>query len=347
MIWHYKNDEIKMELGDAPEAKIASLQPLKNNGIRKVFCVDGLFFKNDTRGGHRLKRECESGRFLASKGIPCIEYLAWGQGADGEWLISRALEGAFQFDRYLETLNPLDEKSLRLYEKFAEFVRQIMEAGVFHPDFHTGNVLYIPEKETFALVDVYGVRKWHFWDALRRRKMRDIFNGIPWAVPKAFFLKLLALSGEKQPEIYFRKEVERRYKWLVHDWPKRKSQILKGYYKFAHLKGNTLVRRGVEFTEDVRESCVKVSLSAEDAQKRFLVPFYLNLCGIVCQRALAWNRDTNDVFFEKCTDFNGTIDAAWLDVLPHLSIGNAKNVINPQGVPVFDTMNYEIPICNI
>ena len=347
MIWHFINNDIKSELGDAPEAKIASLQPLKNNGIRKVFSVDGLYFKNETRGGHRLKRECESGRFLASKGIPCIEYLAWGEDHDGEWLISRAVEGAFQFDRYLETLNPLNEKSLRLYEKFAVFVRSIIDVGVFHPDFHTGNVLYLPEKESFALVDVYGVRQWHFWDALRRKKMRDILNGIPGAVSKEFFLKLLALSGEKQPEIYFRKEVKRRCKWVVHDWPKRKRQILKGYYKFAHLEGNTLVRRGVDFSEDVRESCEKVSLSAEEAQRRFLVPFYLNLCGVVCQRALAWNRDTNDVFFEKCADFDGTIDAAWLDVLPHLGIENAKIVMNPQGVPALDTMNYEISLRNL
>lgn len=310
--WTYASDAARGELGGAPERLMSGVSPLKENGVRCVYHVPGFFIKREHRRGRRLMREWESGRLLASLHVPCIEYLAHGSSAEGELLISREMAGAEQLDLYLERLSPLSPDTQELYRKIASFAGHLVDLCLWHPDFHAGNLLYSPASGELALVDVYGVRRRHFWDCFRGRKMVDVLACVPLSLPKDFHLELHRLAGAASPERSFSEWIKRRHRWLRHDWPKRKAQILTGYRKFTSVGGPWLLRRGLQWEQMLQSEHYDVTGSAQELEQQFLTGFCLELAGIPCRKVLGWNREENRLCLEPATPTEDEpLEAAW------------------------------------
>ena len=312
--WTFASETVHAELGDHPEKRIEGLAPIKENGVRRVYHVDSLYIKQEMRRGNRLRREWESARLVASLQIPCIDYLAHGSSENGEMLISREMAGAVPLNLYLEGISPLLASSRELYRKTAAFCGRVISSGLWHPDFHAGNILYSPESGELSLVDVYGVHKRHFWDVFRKSRMEDLLSCMPLSLERDFILELHQLAGAASPELSFEKWMKRRRRWIRHDWPKRRDQLLRGYPKFASVEGSWLVKRGVSLEKLVNGTLPHevVTGSPEELQQEFLNSFRLELLEIPCRKVLAWNRQENRLCLETCTPCaDDPSDAAW------------------------------------
>ena len=239
--WEFATAATAAELGTHPELLLKTATPVKANPVRKVFRTKEFYLKFDCRPGNRLAREWRSAALLAARHIPMVEHLAWGRSSQGELLITRALPdaeqaGTYFFHQCLQNGAPAEEFA----EALAEFARQIIGSGLFHPDFHCGNVLYLPERNQFALVDVYGVRRATMFDHFRYYRMERILMELREAFDRARLLRLLAVEGVSAPESFYRKALHREARHLFHEWPKRRRQILAGYPKFTRAEESLL-----------------------------------------------------------------------------------------------------------
>jgi len=106
----------------------------------------------------KARLEFENALALRTLGVSAIEPLAWG-AAPGllpgdSYLLTRA-EDAEPFVDFLER-GPTDPRPLA--RAFAEFLAQLHDAGVTHPDPHPGNVLFDPATRRFILADLHAIR---------------------------------------------------------------------------------------------------------------------------------------------------------------------------------------------
>lgn len=298
--WEFASEAAADELGSAPQNLLEAAEPVKANPVRKVFRTGEFYLKLDLRPGNRLSREWRSAALLAARHIPMVEHLALGRSSCGELLITRALPDAIQAGTYfcrncLRDGAPAEEFA----ESLAEFARQIIGSGLFHPDFHCGNVLYLPERNKFALVDVYGVRKSTFFDRFRRYRMERILLELREALDRATLLRLLAVEGVAAPENFYRKALKREARHLFHEWPKRRRQILAGYPKFTRAEGHLLrvVDPAGEEIEDVAGE--PFPGDADTLEQLLLAHFFLQLARIPHRRVLSLDRERKLLFRQE------------------------------------------------
>ena len=133
--------------------------------------------------------------------------------------------------------------------------------------------------------------------------MVDVLACIPLSLSMEFHLELHRLAGAASPQRSFAEWIRRRHRWLKHDWPKRKAQIMTGYRKFTYAEGLWLLRRG--FNLDVPTSSSPsydvVTGNALELERQFLTGFCLELAGIPCRKVLGWNRVENRLCLEPAT----------------------------------------------
>ena len=141
--WRFASDAVRAELGETPETMLETGDEVKSNPVRRVVRAGGYFLKCDRRGAGRFRREWRGAELLRKSGIPVVEYLACGDSPNGGCLITRALPesesvGAYYWRKFVRG----GENPEPFLNRFAPFVRKILESGLFHPDFHIGNILY-------------------------------------------------------------------------------------------------------------------------------------------------------------------------------------------------------------
>lgn len=305
--WEFSPGTAADELGPAPQHLLETAELIKANPVRKVFRSGEFYLKLDLRTGNRLLREWRSAELLAARHIPMVEHLALGRSATGELLITRALPDAVQAGTYffrtcLRDGAPAEEFA----ESLAEFARQIIGSGLFHPDFHCGNVLYLPERKKFALVDVYGVRKSTLFDRFRHYRMERILMELREALDRKTLLRLFTEEGIAAPEEFYRKALRREAHRLFHEWPKRRRQILAGYPKFTRADGALLrvVDPAGEFAAGTPHETV--SGTAEALERQLLAHFFLQLACIPHRNVLALDRERGQLHLEASPALSGT-----------------------------------------
>jgi hypothetical protein len=154
---------------------LAGAERVKSNALREVRRVktpDGasLYVKHDRPRGFfsRIKsrfrdkcgREFEAALVLEDAGVPVVRYLGHARRRFDTLLVSRALEGAVSA-RDLWFNSAADDPALRrrYLDGLADFLGRVLRAGIWHPDFHIGNLLARPEDCSFTMVDPYGAGK--------------------------------------------------------------------------------------------------------------------------------------------------------------------------------------------
>ncbi len=289
--WLFAGPDARLLLGEQPERLLEGAATVKANPVRKVLRNGEFYLKLDSRPGRRLRREFRSAELVRKVGIPVVEHLGCARLPEGELLITRAMPGAVTVEEALNRLDsPEEETAKRFLDGFAGFVRQVLESGVFHPDFHIGNVLYSEESGRFALVDLRGVRKAGWFDRrFRRYRMRRIILEVRQVCSRRRMLELIGLCGIPDPEAFYRSGLRREAQALWKEWPKRKRQILSGYPKFTIRSGTRLIAAGTGGRTLDDNTLELVEGPAEKLEPVFLAHYFLRLARIAHREAAAFD----------------------------------------------------------
>jgi tRNA A-37 threonylcarbamoyl transferase component Bud32 len=156
-------DEVALSI----EAALASARQVKEGLHRAVYRLDtprgALFVKHDRCAGWRRRlrqflggsaahREFHKTLAVAGRGVPTVMPVAWGErrrsGLPMEsYFVSREVPDSHTLDEYLATVLPglppaVGAGARRdLIGALARFTARMHQAGVFHGDFHAGNLL--------------------------------------------------------------------------------------------------------------------------------------------------------------------------------------------------------------
>lgn len=233
--WSFASDAVRAELGEFPETLLEAGEEVKANPVRRVVRSGGYFLKCDRRGAARFRSEWKSAKLLESQGIPVVEYLACGESSRGGCLITRALPDSESVaEYYWRTFVRGGADPEPFLALFAPFLKHILESGLFHPDFHLGNILYDKVKRSFVLVDALGVRRAGFLDRqFRAYRMRRVAMELREILSRERMTAFLSACGIPNADAFYDRALDREADALWREWPKRRRQILAGYPKFT------------------------------------------------------------------------------------------------------------------
>ena len=298
--WSFASDAVRAELGESPETLLESGEEVKANPVRRVVRSGGYFLKCDRRGAARFHSEWKSAKLLESQGIPVVEYLACGESSRGGCLITRALPDSESVAEYYWRTFVRDgadpEPFLAL---FAPFLKHILESGLFHTDFHLGNILYDKVKRSFVLVDALGVRRAGFLDRqFRAYRMRRVAMELREILSRERMTAFLAACGIPNADAFYDRALDREADALWREWPKRRRQILAGYPKFTRkIDGvlhavNPLRELGETVDCEIREG------EPAELEKLFLAHFFLQMALIPHRRAAGFDPENGRLYLE-------------------------------------------------
>lgn len=192
--WVFLQKPDKKDYFTAPDLLMQGAAVIKDVPSVKVFYRDGLFFKweiaQNKRGsiGHlrkvlfpRNKKEFFTLCSLQKGHFPVTEPVGYAYCGNQSVLITGKADGV----SVMSYLCDMYEKGSGIPHEFLQawgtFLNRFILSGFYFPDFHCGNLLYDPEKKSFSLVDVYGVRKVLF--RRKQRQQRMFFRQLKDAMP--------------------------------------------------------------------------------------------------------------------------------------------------------------------
>ena len=249
VVWHFLRETDWERLDRAPSAMPPGCAPVKQSGLRAVFRKNGFFLKTELSAHPRspfsrlrnmlfpkTRSEFRSLLDLRDAGIPAVEPVAWMQSGGIVWtLVTREMPDVVTANDIFHTAVGGDgRKCPEFFAAWCAFVRAVLDSGFDHPDFHNGNILYREKDHSFALVDVYGVRRRAF---PRRRKMAMIVREFAEFLPKAELLKLITDCGIPDGEAFYRDMLRYDARHIRHEWKRREKQFFHDYAKFVRVEG--------------------------------------------------------------------------------------------------------------
>lgn len=298
--WTFASDAVRAELGECPEMLLDSGIEVKENPVRRVIRSGSYFLKCDRRSFVHLRGEWKSAKLLKSHGIPTVEYLAYGKSCRCGCLITRALPDSESVaEYYWKTFVRNGADPQAFLARFAPFLQCVFRSGLFHPDFHLGNVLYEKARQQFALVDVKGARRAGFLDRrFRSYRMLRIAMELREILSKDRMIAFLVECGIPNADAFYEYALRREANALWREWPKRQRQILSGYPKFTRKINGVL--RAVNPLRELEElsNCDIRKGKREELEKLFLASFFLQLALIPHRRALGFDPENGKLYLE-------------------------------------------------
>jgi len=173
--WHIEN----MDLLDSWFAKFhdhVKSASVKSNAQRDVFIVESKGAKYYVKYSHpnsmfqksrsiitsKSAAEFNSSKLLKKYGIPTPDALGWGRKGSESMLITKAVTDAVNARKFwFSTALNNHKKQEQFLANLAAFLEKFLTSGLFHPDFHPGNLLVSDKdgKISFILIDPYGIVK--------------------------------------------------------------------------------------------------------------------------------------------------------------------------------------------
>ena len=288
--WHYGDEKIRQELKDNPLILLGDAENVKSNAVRQVFRSGDYYLKLDRRMGRSFRSEFNSAQMCRAENIPVTEHLAWGRSSEGSWLITRNAEGFVEAGSFFKI-----RREMKYYEGIAGFLKKLFQSGLYHPDLHLGNILAAPSEPRFLLVDVHGVRKRGFIDRFRLYLMHDCVMELRDTLSDDEICRLIEMCGLRHPEHFFKRSLARRARELRNAFPKRRRQILNGYFKYTRIEGDG---RLVDVDAEEAELNRAEEMVTPDASELFLFHFFLNQAKIPHRRVLAFDPGKNTILLE-------------------------------------------------
>ena len=332
--WTFRSSHVATELGEAPQRLLEHAQLIKKNPVRNVFFTGEYYIKLDKRSANHLRREWKCAELVEKRHLPVVEYMAIGVSSHGELIITRALKESVSVKDWLAKMICSDatrKEVLPYAEHYAKFVRMVIEARIFHPDFHVGNVLFIPATWEFVLVDVSEIRRAFFFDKMIHAwKMQGSVMSFQRLLEREDMLHLLELTGTNKPEKTWCKLLMESSKHLFHSWKKRSHQLLEGHPRYSLRDGNWMrMVDALGKPKTCRQRVTMTTSNIDDSTKFALADFFLQLANIPHQQLLAWNTKTGEIEKENCV--MEPVDELPTDLLERLNTLNLRTSLTQWG----------------
>ncbi|MBR2642971.1 MAG: hypothetical protein IKD46_07560 [Lentisphaeria bacterium] len=311
--WEFLRESDQTMAARDPEAMIWDHDMIKNTPFRVVCRKNGnfvklyitppgtdLFKRLKNRFFPKARSEFETLCELQKHCIPVVEPVGWGQnGSYGSCLITREIPNSVSANDFFHMAVGEENKECpEFFTKWSSFVRDFLRSGFDHPDFHNGNILYREENNTFALVDVYGIRQKHRPDV---QKMAKIVREFAAYLPKSRLLALLEGIGIVKPEKFYREMLRYGAKQIRKEFPRRLAQFRNHYEKFVKVQGKMVRTLNGARKPIPLENTIKTEVSPQEAQKLREMDFFLNLCNIPRLRIAAFE-PPGILYVEKVSD---------------------------------------------
>lgn len=187
----------------------------------------------------KAKSEFESADILKKSGIPVVNMKGWGERNTESILISMELKGSVNARVYwFREACCRKEIKEKFLSSLASLLLKFISEGIFHPDLHLGNLLLVPEKMEFYIVDPFGIEK-------------------PLFPRNSHLFRILRLAGAMRGELsmaeaenFIRESIPSEYKRPIHkrglwgkifrveavktekDWKKRRKRIVSCDHKY-------------------------------------------------------------------------------------------------------------------
>ena len=311
--WHFLQESDQKAFDPDPEVMMYETDVLKNTRFRVVFrkndCIvkyyisppdQGLFRKLKNRFRPKARSEFETLCELQKQCVPAVEPVAWGQnGSQGSCLITREMPESISANDFFHTaIGEENRECPEFWRGWCSFVRDFLNSGFDHPDFHNGNILYRQDNHKFALVDVYGIKRSSSPDV---RKMAMIVREFSSFLTKDKLINLLENCGIRDPEKFYTEMFRYGAKQIRKEFPRRLDQFRNNYEKFVKVKGKMIFHRNGARHPIPLENTEKMQCSVQEAKKAREADFYLNLCGIPRLRIAAFEAP-GTLYVEKMSD---------------------------------------------
>ena len=304
---------------------------VKQNAVRVVFKIEDLFYvKLEQPVGFWRKlrnffspkaaKEFITGRALEAAGVAVVKHLGWAKCGSSNMLLTEAMPNSCSVHEYWHNEivygNAPKQKFL---DNFAEFLQNFFASGFYHPDFHIGNILYSPTTESFALVDVYGIKCPKQLSeqqiAEHSRIFLELYRGLSDSEAVIFLMKVKNdLTLGKAKEFWETALIEKAIQ-AQKNWSKRQSQIENNYSKFVEVlnisDSEFLVRKtlgiGPAVSLDKIPNCLTgnyfdiMRLAPCQAETLWLDSFRLEILGVDHLRPMVFEKP-GVLYFEKAPD---------------------------------------------
>ncbi len=255
-------------------------QTVKVNQVREVRRSGELFLKLDRRKNHSFKSEFNTTMQLKSAGIPVTEPVCFTSSIRGNYLITRAFDG-ISVEEFLKDNIP--DKSF--FYQAAGLLKNLLDNGFIHKDFHLGNLLYSPAEKRFALVDVDAIS--HPLPIIRQlipqRVKFHLLTEFRGVLDKQSLLELFENLKIRETEKFYQEMFILDARHIHKEWHRRREQILDGYPKFINCLDGEL------FDRDVKENEFRTAIMQQRGLPYFLAHFYLQLIKIPHRRVLRYS----------------------------------------------------------
>ena len=290
---------------------------VKSNPVRTVFHYDDYFIKLDrpekilhklrSRWRSKAQIEFEIALTLEQASVPVVKHLGWGQCGDASMLLTRAFPHSVTvMDYWLKSFVYGKADPTTFLEHFGRFLQTFFAANCYHPDFHTGNILYDPYSNKFALVDLYGIKADNRpLTQAELLKMYGIITCLRTVVSDteaiAFIKKFKFKLDNKSPESLWQQLLEREISRIKAEWPKRKRQIIAEYDKFItrcddkngkYLFRNNQNRQPYIKAElplnTIAPKLYPLNLPSAEAERRWVAAFLNDFLGNEQNMPLVW-----------------------------------------------------------
>ncbi len=262
----------------------------KNGNFIKIYLTPpqaGLFQRVRNRFFSKARSEFTMLCELQKHCVPVVEPVAWGQaGGQASCLITREIQGSVSVSDYFHTAVGEENRSCpEFFAGWCSFVRDFLRSGFDHPDFHNGNILYRESSNSFALVDVYGIRLKQNPDT---RRMAMIVREFAAFLTKPQIVQLLESCGIVKPEEFYREMLRYGAGKIRHEFPRRLQQFRNNYEKFVKKDGQKILTLNGARQPIPLENTIKTELAPHEAQKLREMDFFLSLCNIPRLRIAAF-----------------------------------------------------------
>jgi len=304
---------------------------VKENPVRVVFKVEDLFYvkleqpvdfwrKLRNFFSPKAAREFAIGRALEASGVPVVKHLGWAKSGFSNMLLTEAMPDSCSVHEYWHNEIVYGNVSKKSFlDNFAEFLQIFFASGFYHPDFHLGNILYSPNTESFALVDVYGINRpsklseWQIDE--HNRIFLELYRGLTDSEAIDFLMKVRNILTLDHAKNFWEAGLIEKALKSERVWPKRQAQIEKNYSKFVeflNISDNEFLVRKIPgsvpaVSLDKVPNCLNgnyfdiIRLPFAEAENIWLESFRLELLGIDHLRPLVFEKP-GVLYFEKAPD---------------------------------------------
>lgn len=330
--WHIEDPEL-LEPWFADFRSCVKKGLIKSNSERDVFRVETLSGKKcivkysrpssllqKARSAllPKLATEFESAELLKQKGVPSVPVLGWGSSGGDSMLITEEVVPSENL-RYFWFAEAVKNQSLKaeVLAKFAGFLRLFLRAGVYHPDFHPGNILISTDSMNLLLVDPYGVGELSGGDDRKIFEMLTVigaFRGELTDDEGVAFIREVSPPLSATPEELWRRILEHEAEKSERLWRKRRDRLISdlrisqifdtpaGKLRVLKDMAGILIGEPENFTVgDVSAKFQIEEVPSDEAEMKFLEDCRFRIHRLPCRRLAAWLATSSgrDILFHE------------------------------------------------